>query len=187
MVFSEWAAGLPGETWAYLGLMALTVAERLVEVVVSKRNAAWSFARGGQEHGAGHYPAMVLLHTAALIAGPAEVLLLHRAMPAVGPALFVAAAALQGLRWWCITTLGPRWNTRVIIVPGLPPVRGGPYRYLSHPNYVVVVLEGLVLPLSHGAWLTALVFTVLNAFLLRVRLRCEEAALATLPPPPAEA
>jgi methyltransferase len=87
----------------------------------------------------------------------------------------------QALRWWCIATLGRRWNTRVIVVPGLAPVSGGPYRWLRHPNYVAVVVEGAALPLVHAAWVTAVVFTVLNAFLLRVRIRVEDAALAMLP------
>ena len=89
--------------------------------------------------------------------------------------------ASQALRWWCITTLGRRWNTRVIVVPGLEPVRRGPYRLLSHPNYVAVVVEGLALPLLHSAWVTALVFTLANAALLTVRIRTENVALATLP------
>lgn len=165
----------------YVALMAATAVERLVEVRVSLRNGAWSRARGGVEHGRGHYPAMVVLHTAFLIAAPLEAWLLDRPFyPAIGLPLVAAAVALQGLRWWCITTLGPRWNTRVIIVPGLPRVTGGPYRFFSHPNYVAVVLEGLVLPLIHSAWLTALAFTVLNAWLLTVRIRCEDAALAAM-------
>ena len=86
----------------------------------------------------------------------------------------------QALRWWCIATLGRRWNTRVIVVPGLPLVRSGPYRLLRHPNYVAVVVEGLALPLVHACWVTALVFTVANAFVLAVRLRVENAALATV-------
>jgi len=85
------------------------------------------------------------------------------------------------LRWWCITTLGPRWNTRVVVVPGLPLVRTGPYRWFKHPNYVAVVVEGFALPLVHSAWLTALAFTVLNAMLLRVRIRTENEALALCP------
>jgi methyltransferase len=166
---------------AYAAFIGLTAVERLVEVRVSNRNAAWSFARGGREFGRGHYPFMVVLHTGFLFACVAEVLLLDRPfLPAVGGPLIAAAVALQGLRWWCITTLGPRWNTRVIIVPGLPRVSGGPYRFLPHPNYVVVVLEGLVLPLVHSAWLTALAFTVLNAALLFVRIRVENEALALL-------
>ena len=95
--------------------------------------------------------------------------------------MLVLVVASQALRWWCITTLGPRWNTRVIVVPGLSPVRSGPYRMLRHPNYVAVVVEGVALPLVHAAWITALVFTVLNAALLTARIRTEDAALATLP------
>lgn len=166
---------------AYAVLMGATALERLVEVRVSLRNAAWSFARGGVEHGRGHYPFMVALHTGFLFACVAEVWLLDRPfLPALGLPLLAAAVALQGLRWWCITTLGPRWNTRVIIVPGLPRVTGGPYRYLSHPNYVVVVAEGLVLPLIHSAWITALAFTALNAALLFVRIGVENDALANM-------
>ena len=92
--------------------------------------------------------------------------------------------ASQALRWWCIATLGRRWNTRVIVVPGLAPVTAGPYRFLRHPNYVAVVVEGVALPLVHAAWITAVVFTVLNAGLLAVRIRTEDAALNTLPGAP---
>ncbi len=162
-----------------VGLVAL---ERLAELVVSRRNAAWSLARGGQETGQGHYPVMVVLHTGFLVAMLVEAFVVR---PDVSPVLAWTMVALvvaaQALRWWCITTLGPRWNTRVIVVPGLAPVRSGPYRVLSHPNYVAVVIEGVALPLVHGAWVTALAFTVLNAALLTVRLRVEDAALAALP------
>ena len=96
--------------------------------------------------------------------------------------LVALVIASQALRWWCIGTLGRRWNTRVIVVPGLAPVTSGPYRLLRHPNYVAVVVEGVALPLVHAAWITAVVFTVLNAGLLAVRIRTENAALATLPP-----
>jgi methyltransferase len=84
------------------------------------------------------------------------------------------------LRWWCISTLGRQWNTRVVVIPGAARVTGGPYRFFSHPNYVAVVAEGIALPLVHTAWITALVFTVLNAALLKVRLDTENAALAEL-------
>jgi methyltransferase len=168
----------------YLGLIALTALERLVEVRVSLRHAAWSLARGGYEVGREHYPFMVVLHTGFLIGCAAEVLLLDRPfLPWLGWPMLALALACQVLRWWCITTLGERWNTRVILVPGLPRVTSGPYRYLDHPNYVAVVLEGIALPLIHSAWITALTFTVLNALLLRVRIRCENAALAELPAP----
>jgi methyltransferase len=92
--------------------------------------------------------------------------------------------AAQALRWWCVTTLGPQWNTQVIVVPGLPLVTRGPYRFwwLRHPNYIAVAVEGAALPLVHSAWLTALVFTLLNVPLMVVRLRCENAALTTAAP-----
>ena len=91
----------------------------------------------------------------------------------------VLALGSQALRWWCIRTLGPRWNTRIVVVPGLPLVRRGPYRVMPHPNYVAVALEGVVLPLVASAWVTALVFTVLDSvLLLRFRIPAEERALA---------
>jgi methyltransferase len=177
--------------WFFFGLIALTGLERLVELRYSKRHAAWAFERGGKEFGQAHYPFMVALHTAFLVAMPLEVWLLSRTVsPVFMGAMFLLALGCQALRWWCITTLGPRWNSRVIVVPGLPRVTTGPYRHawLRHPNYLVVVTEGIVLPLVHGAWLSAAVFSVLNALLLRTRIRVEEAALQTLhpPPPPAD-
>jgi methyltransferase len=97
--------------------------------------------------------------------------------PLLGWTMLLLVMASQGLRWWCIATLGRRWNTRVIVVPGMALVTGGPYRWFRHPNYVAVVAEGVALPLVHGAWITATVFTVLNAALLVVRIRVEESAL----------
>jgi methyltransferase len=162
----------------YVGLVLLVGLERLAELVVSKRNAAWSLARGGREYGAGHYPAMVVLHTALLVGAVVEVLVADRPfVPWLGWPMLGVVLAAQALRWWCITTLGRQWNTRVIVVPGLDLVRRGPYRRLPHPNYVAVVAEGVALPLVHTAWVTALVFTLLNAALLRVRIRTEDAAL----------
>jgi methyltransferase len=167
---------------AFTVLVALVGVERLAELVVSKRNASWSLARGGVETGFGHYPFMVVLHTGLLVGALVEAWVVRPSVPSVLAWVFVVLVLLsQGLRWWCITTLGSRWNTRVIIVPGLAPVTGGPYRWLRHPNYVAVVVEGVALPLVHLSWVTALVFTVLNAFLLRVRIRVEDEALSTLP------
>jgi methyltransferase len=121
---------------------------------------------------------MVALHTGLLAGAVAEVWVADRPFrPRLGWPMLGLAAGSQALRWWCIRTLGPQWNTRVIVVPGLPLVRRGPYRYLPHPNYVAVVVEGVALPLVHTAWVTALTFTGLNAFLLRVRLRVENRAL----------
>jgi methyltransferase len=172
----------------YTMLVLAVAAERMAELAVARRNARWSLARGGGESGQRHYPAMVVLHTGLLAGCLYEVLAAEPPfVPAVGwPALVVVLAA-QGLRWWCIRTLGPQWNTRVIVVPGLPRVTGGPYRRLRHPNYVAVVAEGIALPLVHGAWITALAFTVCNAVLLTARIRCEDTALATTADAPAAA
>ena len=173
---------------AFTVLVALVGVERLAELVVSKRNAAWSLARGGVETGFSHYPFMVVLHTGLLVGALVEAYVRKPSVPgALAWSMLVVVLLSQGLRWWCIATLGPRWNTRVIIVPGLAPVTSGPYRFFSHPNYVAVVAEGVALPLVHAAWITAVVFTVLNAGLLTVRIRVENAALATLPREPARA
>jgi methyltransferase len=160
-------------------LVGLVGLERVAELVVSRRNAAWCLRRGGVETGRRHYPVMVVLHTGLLVGMLAEAWLRR---PEVGPWLALPMVALavasQSLRWWCIGTLGRRWNTRVIVVPDLPLVKSGPYRFFSHPNYVAVVVEGVALPLVHACWITAVLFTVANAVLLTVRLRVENAALA---------
>jgi methyltransferase len=164
-------------TW-YVVLVAAVGLERLAELAVSTRNASWSSARGGREYGARHYPAMVLLHSGLLVACVGEVLLADRPfVPELGWPMFALVLASQALRWTCIATLGRQWNTRVIVTPGLPLVRNGAYRWFRHPNYVAVVVEGAALPLVHSAWITALVFSGLNAILLTVRIRVENAAL----------
>jgi methyltransferase len=171
---------------AFTVLVILVGLERLAELVVSNRNAAWSLERAGVEYGRGHYPFMVVLHSGFLVAMLVEAWVVR---PDVSAALAWSMLALvllsQALRWWCIATLGPRWNTRVIVVPGLPRVTGGPYRFFSHPNYVAVVVEGIALPMVHAAWITALAFTVLNAVLLTVRIGVENTALRTLTADPA--
>jgi methyltransferase len=163
----------------YVVLILLTGGERIIELVVSTRNAAWAFARGGQEFGRRHFAPMVALHTGLLLACLLETILADRPfIPWLGWPMLVFALASQGLRWWCIGSLGRRWNTRVIVVPGLPLVLGGPYRWLRHPNYIVVIAEGIALPLVHSNWITALAFTVLNAALLfGFRIPVEERAL----------
>jgi methyltransferase len=167
--------------WLYTVLIGLVGLERLAELVVAKRNLAWSVARGGQEFGFGHYPVMVVLHTGLLAGCLAEVWAGDRSFtPALGWPMLALVLGAQALRWWCIRTLGPQWNTRIVVTPGLTRVTGGPYRYLSHPNYVAVIVEGFALPLVHDAWITAAVFTVFNAGLLTVRIRAENRALAAV-------
>jgi methyltransferase len=165
----------------YTLLVGAVAAERVAELVVSQRNLSWSRAHGGREFGARHYPAMVVLHTGLLAGCLAEVAVLRRRF--VGrlswPMLAVVLFA-QGLRWWCIATLGRQWNTRVVVVPDTQRVSSGPYRFVPHPNYVAVVAEGVALPLVHSGWITALVFSTLNAALLRTRIRVENHALESL-------
>jgi methyltransferase len=167
---------------AFTVLVVLVALERVAELVVSNRNAAWSLERGGRETGQGHYPVMVVLHSALLAGALVEAWVRRPDVPSLlAWSMLALVLASQALRWWCITTLGPRWNTRVIVVPGMSPVDDGPYRLFSHPNYVAVVVEGFALPLVHASWVTALVFTVANAVLLTVRIRVENTALDTLP------
>lgn len=163
-------------------LIALVAVERVVELVVSKRNLRWSAEHGGVEFGRSHYPFMVALHVFLLVGALVEVWVWQKPInPILAWTMFAFVLASQVLRWWCITTLGKRWNTLVVIVPGMPRVTGGPYRWLSHPNYVAVVIEGIALPMVGFAWVTALIFTALNLPLLTVRLRVENKALETLP------
>jgi methyltransferase len=164
----------------YLAFLLLVGVERLLELWLSRRNAALAFQRGAVEFGQGHFRAMSLMHTLFLFSCGAEVVALHRPFPgAFGYLALAGALSAQLLRYWAISTLGERWNVRVIVLPGAPPVTSGPYRFVRHPNYVAVVLEILCIPLIHGAWITAFVFTVLNVAMLFVRIRAEERALGS--------
>ena len=164
----------------YLAFLGLLAVERMVELALSNRNAAWSLEQGGIEYGADHFKYMKLLHTSFFIACALEVVFLERPfIPELGFPMLGIALVAQAIRYWVIFTLGKRWNVRVIVVPGLPAVSSGPYRLLKHPNYLAVVLEGFAVPLIHTAWITAIAFTLLNAWMLSVRIRCENEALAT--------
>jgi methyltransferase len=163
---------------AYLVFLALIGLERIFELALSRRNARRAFAEGAIEVGRGHFRVMSIFHTAFLFACAAEVIAFARPFPgALGYASVAVALAAQALRYWCITTLGDRWNVRIIVRPGGAPVTSGPYRFLRHPNYLAVVLEMIFLPLVHGAYFTAVAFSLGNAALLWVRIRAEEQAL----------
>ena len=153
-------------------VVALVALQRLVELGWSRRNEKGLLARGGREVGARHYPLLVLLHAGWLVS-----LLVFAPRGAVSPILLGAFVALQAGRLWVITTLGPYWTTRVITVADAPLIRTGPYRWLRHPNYWIVVGEIALLPAAFGAYAVAVVFSILNAVLLLYRVRVEEGAL----------
>ncbi len=160
--------------------VALVAAQRLFELVLARGNERKTRARGAVERGRGHYPFIVALHVLWLVSTLVEGLLRGPDLPAYWPVPLALFLLVQPLRYWAVFSLGENWNTRILVVPGAKPVRRGPYRYLSHPNYVVVVVEILAFPLIFGAWITALVFTVLNAVVLYVRIREENRALTEL-------
>ena len=158
-----------------VAVLALVTLQRLAELLLARRNAGRLLARGGVEVGAGHYPFIVAWHAAWL--DGLWIMAWDRPVAPLWMSLFVL---LQLLRIWVIATLGDRWTTRIIALPGAPLVRRGPYRVLSHPNYAVVVAEIAVLPIAFGLPAYALIFSVLNAAMLWVRIRVENRALARL-------
>jgi len=162
----------------YLVFLAAIALERLFEVALSRRHVARALERGGKEFGSERFAIMKALHVGLLASSAAEVVFLGRPfLPALGYPMLVLTAVAMALRYWAVSSLGPRWNVRIVVVPGETPVTSGPYRFLRHPNYLAVILEGVAIPLVHTAWLTAIWFTVGNAFVLRDRIRCEEQAL----------
>ena len=165
----------------YVLLVIAVGLERVAELVVSERHARWAFAHGGVEYGRSHYGVMATVHAAFLISCVGEVAVADRPfLPWLGWPMLALALATQTLRWWCIATLGKQWNTRVIIVPDLPLVTTGPYRWLRHPNYVALAVELVALPMVHTAWVTAIIFSLANLALMAVRIPTEERALATV-------
>jgi methyltransferase len=163
----------------FTALVLLVGVERLGELVLSARNARWAFARGGVEHARRQMPWMVALHVGLLAGAVAEVWLLGRPfLPWLGWPMLAIALGCQLARYTIVQELGRRWNTRVIVIPGMPPVATGLYRRLRHPNYLVVAIEGIALPLVHTAWITAIAFTALDAvLLLGFRIPAEDEAL----------
>lgn len=155
----------------------LVALQRLVELRYSRRNERRLRARGAVEFGARHYPLMVGLHSLWLVSTLVEGLVRGPEIPAWWPVPLAAFLLVQPLRYWAIVSLGTNWNTRVLVAPGVKLVKSGPYRYFPHPNYIVVAVEILTFPLIFGAWITAIVFSLLNAALLFVRIRTENRAL----------
>ncbi|MEM8959913.1 MAG: isoprenylcysteine carboxylmethyltransferase family protein [Acidobacteriota bacterium] len=162
----------------FLVIIGLVVIERLLELVLTRRHTRKLLARGGKILGQRHYPFMVALHASLLAVAPLEAWWFDRPfLPWLGwPALALVGLSMM-LRYWAIVSLGERWTTTVVVVPGETAIRRGPYQFFRHPNYVAVIIEVIALPLIHTAWWTALVYGSLNLLVLRARIRVEEAAL----------
>ena len=160
-------------TWPAYLVLALVTLQRLGELLLAERNTRRLLAKGAHEVARGHYPYMVAVH-----AGWLAALWLLGPGPPIHVIPLIVYAALQVVRVWVIATLGERWTTRIIVLPGEPLVRHGPYRWLDHPNYLIVIAEIAVLPLVFGLPVVAGFFSVLNAIVLWVRLRDENEALA---------
>ncbi len=156
------------------------IAQRVIELVVAKRNERWIKARGGVEFGARHYPIIVLIHTTFLMTMILEVLSFERELSYFWVVLLVGFFLTQGMRIWAIRSLGPYWNTKIIVLPGASVVKKGPYRFIKHPNYVIVALEIVLIPLMFNAYITAIIFTIFNLLILAIRIPTEERALTAL-------
>jgi len=153
-------------------ILAAVTLQRLSELWLSRRNTARLLEQGAREHAPGHYPLIVAVH-----AGWLATLFWLAPGRDIHWWLFALFMLLQAGRLWVLRTLGPRWTTRIIVLPNAPLVTGGPFRFVRHPNYLVVIGEIAVLPLVFGLWQIALVFSVLNAIVLAIRIRAEMSAL----------
>ena len=163
---------------AFSCLVALVALQRLGELRLSARNIRRALGRGGVMADGDAYAPMVALHAAALVAAPLEVWLFDRPwLPWLGVPMLCLLSAAQAARWWVMATLGSRWTTRVIYVPGDRLITRGPYRFLRHPNYLVVAVELVALPLVHTAWLTTVLASAVNAWVLNRRVAVEDALL----------
>ncbi|MGY5803873.1 isoprenylcysteine carboxyl methyltransferase family protein [Rhizobium hainanense] len=158
--------------WPSITLLAFVTLQRLAELIYARHNTASLLARGAREYAPEHYPFMVAMHAAWLIG-----LWFFAIGRPVDPGWFLLFMLLQGLRLWVLATLRERWTTRIIILPGAALVTTGPYRFLNHPNYAVVIGEIAVLPLAFGMPLYAAVFSALNGIILAIRIRAENACL----------
>jgi methyltransferase len=160
--------------------IAFIIFQRLTELAIARKNEKWMKSQGALEFGSGHYPAMVLIHSAFILSIIAEVVFFHRELFAYWPVLMVLFVLTQLMRVWALISLGPYWNTKIIVLPGAKIIKKGPYRLIKHPNYVIVALELIIIPLMFNAYWTAAIFTILNMVILSVRIPAEEKALAQL-------
>ncbi|MFD2214312.1 isoprenylcysteine carboxyl methyltransferase family protein [Metabacillus endolithicus] len=160
-------------------LFSLLIVQRLTELYIAKKNEKWMINRGGEEHGNKHYPFIVSLHVLFLISLLLEVIIFHKDLTEVWFVLVPILFITQFMRYWSVISLGNYWNTKIIIVPNDIVVSKGPYQFIKHPNYVVVAVEILIIPLLFDAYVTSLVFTMLNIVMMTIRIPAEEKALQT--------
>lgn len=158
-------------------IISLVITQRIVEVFIAKRNEKKMLSLGAYEVGASHYPYMVALHISFFVCLIAEVLVFNRIISPVAPLFLLLFIFAQVLRIWCLQSLGKFWNTKIIILPNANVVTKGPYLFMRHPNYVVVCVEIVLLPLMFQAYFTAVTFTLLNLAMLSVRIPLEEKSL----------
>ena len=161
-------------------LISFIIVQRIFELFVAKRNEIWMKQQGAVEFGERHYKFMVLIHMMFFISLLTETLLLKRGISPLWPVLLSLFGFAQVVRIWVITSLGRFWNTKILVLANAKIVRKGPYRFLKHPNYVVVAMELLAVPMLFNAYYTAILFTVLNIMILMIRIPIEEKALKTL-------
>ena len=157
--------------------MTIVILQRLVELMIARRNEKWMLRQGAFEVGGRHYPLMVVMHIAFFLSLLLEVSIINRTLSPFWIVLLTLFLLAQVVRIWCLTSLGRFWNTKIMILPGADVVKKGPYRFIRHPNYMIVTTELLVLPLLFSAYFTAVIFTFLNIWMLSVRIPIEEKAL----------
>lgn len=158
-------------------LIIIVISQRLVELIVAKENEKWIVRQGGYEVGATHYPFMILLHSSFFIVLIAEVMAFDRSLSPIWGVFLALFLLAQIGRLWCLFSLGKFWNTKIMILPNANVVKKGPYKFIRHPNYVIVAIELLTLPILFNAYFTAVIFTLLNLWILSVRIPIEEKAL----------
>lgn len=158
----------------------IIILQRLCEMIIAKRNEKWMRENGAQEFGQNHYPLIVFIHTMFFIVFFLEVYIWQNRLSPVWPIVLSIFMMTQLIRVWAITSLGRYWNTKIIVLPGAKMVNKGPYQFLKHPNYLVVTIEFIVIPLMFEAYFTAFFFSLLNGIILRIRIAAEEKALYQL-------
>ncbi|WP_174733948.1 isoprenylcysteine carboxyl methyltransferase family protein [Mesobacillus harenae] len=165
---------------AFILFISFIILQRITELIIARKNEAWMKNRGALEFGRGHYRVMVLIHTSFFMVYIFEVVTLNKELSSWWPLLLPLFLLTQGARVWALTSLGKFWNTKIIVLPNAEVVAKGPYRFIKHPNYVIVALEFIIIPFMFKAYITAITFSILNLMILSIRIPEEERALKTL-------